>query len=356
MSPAQLFAPDSAESKSAFRCDPAFFARIRAVVTAAAPGRAGGVGIARGARASGVGPQLAKETPFAPPLTQKFGLPELTPRLLGPVEAEDHWITFRAAVAIITDYASFDQDHTSISQVGQQKDQWDTRALRLVFAGTLLKTETVGYLIAGDYNGFDEDPEANWNVLDFSVFFLLGDPSKKLTLGKMKETFDYEMVGDAAFLPHQERVLNPFFVSRNIGVRYSQVIGADPRMTAAVGVFNDWFRTDDSFENSGTDVTARFTGLAWYREGRQKFPPSRGFGPVCRPLTTTPCATAPGRNRDVSDYYLDTGNLPGDHAWHTGLELLWNDGPFSVLAEYNRAQVSSSSSGNPQFFGGCRHR
>jgi phosphate-selective porin OprO/OprP len=33
------------------------------------------------------------------------------------------------------------------------------------------------------------------------------------------------------------------------------------------------------------------------------------------------------------------------------LEALWNEGPFSVLAEYNRAWVDSSASGDPSFSG-----
>jgi phosphate-selective porin OprO and OprP len=52
---------------------------------------------------------------------------------------------------------------------------------------------------------------------------------------------------------------------------------------------------------------------------------------------------------NVGDYYVDTGNLAGDHAWHTGLEGLWNDGPVSVLAEYQRARVSSTANENPAF-------
>jgi hypothetical protein len=40
-------------------------------------------------------------------------------------------------------------------------------------------------------------------------------------------------------LPHQERVLSPFFVSRNIGVKLSHVFGEKQFMTASLGVYND---------------------------------------------------------------------------------------------------------------------
>jgi hypothetical protein len=43
-----------------------------------------------------------------------------------------------------------------------------------------------------------------------------------LSIGKLKQTFAYEMVGDAANLPQSERLLTPFFKSRDLGVRQSQ--------------------------------------------------------------------------------------------------------------------------------------
>ena len=36
----------------------------------------------------------------------------------------------------------------------------------------------------------------------------------------------------------------------------------------------------------------------------------------------------------VSDYYVDTGNIAGDHAWNTVLEAFWSYGAYSLLAEY----------------------
>jgi phosphate-selective porin OprO/OprP len=154
---------------------------------------------------------------------------------------------------VLADYTAFNQDSDSLGQVGHQKDQWEARAARLMFRGTIGKDYKISYLVAAEYKGFETEPEDLWNLTDLSFTFPLGGPATKLTVGKTKETFDYEMVGDAANLPHQERVLTPFFVSRNVGAKLSHVFGADQRMTLSGGVFNDWFVTGDSLADSGTD-------------------------------------------------------------------------------------------------------
>jgi len=54
---------------------------------------------------------------------------------------------------------------------------------------------------------------------------------------------------------------------------------------------------------------------------------------------------------NVADYYVDTGRLPGDHAWHTGLEALLSVRGASLLAEYVRADLSIDGPGEPVFDG-----
>jgi phosphate-selective porin OprO/OprP len=259
-------------------------------------------------------------------------------------------MTLKVGVVALVDYTAFHQDDTSLSQVGKQKDQWEARAARLMVRGTLGKDYKIGYLIAGEYNGFETEPENLWSLTDLSFTFPLGGPAAKLTVGKTKETFAYEMVGDAANLPHQERVLNPFFVSRNIGVRLNHVIGTAQRMTAAVGIFNDWWSTGDSLEDSGTDVTARFTGLVRDERNGKSFLHLGVSGRYAGADNNS--LRYKGRpESNVSDPYVDTGNLSADHAWHLGWEALWNEGPYSLLAEYNRAWVSSTANGDPEFSG-----
>lgn len=288
-------------------------------------------------------------SPLLPP-EQPFLVPDVLQSLVDQTQIKERWFTLKVGIVALADYTAFHQDRDSLGQVGQQKDQWEARAARLMFRGTVGKDYKISYLVAGEYKGFETEPESLWSLTDVSLTFPLGGPATKLTAGKTKETFTYEMVGDAANLPHQERVLSPFFVSRNVGLKLNHVIGDSQRMTASVGVFNDWWANGEALDDSGTDVTARFTGLVWDRRDGKSFLHVGASGRYAGADHNS--MRYKGRpESNVSDNYVDTGNLSGDHACHLGLEAFWNEGPFSVLTEYNRAWVNSSASNDPSFSG-----
>jgi len=285
-----------------------------------------------------------------PPLEKPFLVPDVPQSFTDQTQVKERWFTIKPGVSAVFDYTAFSQDAASLSQVGKQEDQFQVRDLRLMLRGTIGSDYKVSYFVAGVYKGFDTDPATTWEMVDLWFAFPLGSPATKLTVGKMKETFGYEMVGDSGNLPQQERVLTPFFVSRSIGAKLSHVFGADQRTTLSGGVFNDWWVGGDSLDDSGTDVSARLTGLAWDQPDDKRFLHLGLAGRYAGADHNT--LRYKGRpESNVADNYVDTGNLPGDHAWHLGLEALWNEGPFSVLAEYNRAWVDSPAAGNPEFSG-----
>ena len=281
---------------------------------------------------------------------QPFLVPDVPHSLVDQTQLKQRWLTLKVGLVALADYTAFHQDSASLSQVGSQKDQWEARAARLMIRGTIGEDYKISYLVAGEYKGFETDPSQNWQLTDLSFTFPIGGPATKLTVGKTKETFSYEMVGDAANLPQQERVLTPFFVSRNVGAKVTHVFGAEQFMTLSGGVFNDWWTKGDSYADSGTDVSVRLTGLAWDQPDGKRFLHLGLSGRYAGADNNT--LRYKGRpESNVSDPYVDTGDLPGDHAWHLGPEALWNEGPFSVLAEYNHAWVQSPGSDNPQFSG-----
>lgn len=285
-----------------------------------------------------------------PPPKQAFLIPDVSDSLVARTQIKEHWFTLKVGLVTLVDHSAFVQDEQSLAQVGRQEDQWDARSMRLMLRGTFGTQHKVSYLVAGEYKGFETEPENLWNLSDVSLTFPLAGPQTKLTIGKTKETFAYEMVGDAANLPHQERVLSPFFVSRNIGAKVMRVIGSEQFMTVSAGVFNDWWVGGGSLQNSGTAVSARVTGLVWDRQDGTRFLHA-GISARYAGADNNTMRYKGRPESNVTDPYVDSGELPGEGGTHLGLEALWNHGPVSLLGEYTHANVNSPERNDPRFEG-----
>lgn len=248
------------------------------------------------------------------------------------------------------DYTQFSQDDASIRQLGIQESAWETRNMRLILRGHLGTGYKMGYLMGVEYNDLMFLDGQLWQVSDLAFDFpLTGTGRTKLVLGKMKESFSYEMVGNTANLPHQERLLTPFFQSRNIGVQITH-IAESQRYTLRAGVFNDSRFETGQFDSGDWQAAARLSALAWDDHDRNRYLhlgiAGRYVGAAGNELRYRGRAES-----NVSSNFVDTGTFSADHAYHLGLEGLWNEGPFSLLAEFTQAWVSSSATGNPSFYG-----
>jgi phosphate-selective porin len=264
-------------------------------------------------------------------------------------DAHDRFSVKFGFVVMPMDYTSFDQDADSKQQVGNQEDEWEARSLRLSARGHFELFRTWNYMISYEYKGFDQTSESDWNTTDLRVSTVLGPKLGTLTIGKIKEPFAYEMVGDAANLPHHERLLSPFFRSRNDGVSLGNTV-LDQRATWTVGWYNDWLTQGTSWSDSGNDFAGRLTALpVWSGDGASYVHvglSTRYYGAVDDQLRYK---GKPASN--VATEYVDTGKVAGDHAWHTGLEALWSHGGYSLLAEYVRADLSTRDGSDPTLDG-----
>jgi phosphate-selective porin OprO/OprP len=150
-------------------------------------------------------------------------------------------------------------------------------------------------------------------------------------------------------LPHQERILNPFFEARTIGGQVTHVT-EDQLWTVRAGVFNDSRFETGGFDSNDWRVATRLTHLVWDEPERGRYLhwglAGRYVGAAAGTLRY---GGRPASN--VTLNFVDTGEFPAEHAWHVGVEWLWNEGPFSVLAEANQAWVTSSAMGDPFFWG-----
>jgi phosphate-selective porin OprO/OprP len=278
-------------------------------------------------------------------------LPEPGEAVYAATRVEQRGFTLKPGLVLLGDYTAFTQDATSRAQVGEQADRGQLRAARLLFRGTIGTDYVVRYLVAGEYKGFDAAADRSWDMTDVSMTFPLRGPDTTLTVGKTKQPFVYEMVGDAANLAFQERVLSPFFVSRSVGAKLSHVT-ADRMSTISVGVFNDsWAGRGAGGPNDGTDLAARVTRALWLEDGGRRL---LHVGASLR-RAGADSGTLRYRGRpesNVSSYYVDTGSFAADHATHLGLEGIWQHGPVAVMGEWVRAKVDAPTVGNPSFGGG----
>jgi phosphate-selective porin len=283
----------------------------------------------------------------------EFAVPGIVPdKTLEAAKIEDEHDRFSVKFGFVVmpmDYTTFDQDAASREQVGNQQDELEARSLRLSARGHFELFRTWNYMLSYEYKGFDQTSEDDWNTTDVRVSTLLGPQLGTLTIGKIKEPFSYEMVGDAANLPHHERLLSPFFRSRNDGVMLGNTV-LGQRATWAVGWYNDWWSQGDSWSDSGNDFAGRVTTLpVWSEDGADYLHLAasvRYFGADDDQLRYR---GKPASN--VATDFVDTGQVPGDHAWHSGVEALWSHGGYSVLAEYVRADLSTRDGSDPTLDG-----
>ncbi len=280
----------------------------------------------------------------------KYFMPDVVhAKHMGWTRGGNKYFTYQLGFAPIVDYSVFIQDNDSKQQVGKQDNQADLRSLRISIRGNINFKKPWHYFISAGHNGLDYDPDTQnkWNFTDLYFIIpvgILGD----LTVGKIKEPFVYEMVGDAANLPQTERILNPFFTNRNIGFRFNKSFLND-RMTASAGLFNDWFIKGQSFSESANTFAARVTALPLYEENGRRFV---HIGASVRYLEAeNGVLRYKGRNEsNVSSYYVDTKDFPASNSWNFGFEQLWSVDNFSLLSEYVHAWATTPQ-GTQQFKG-----
>lgn len=294
-----------------------------------------------GGRALGQSPEtdLPSGVAVASDPEDGFLIPDFRERSLTAADLDINRFSFKLGIAALLDYTWFDQDAASVAQVGEQNDTGEVRDLRFTGRGEIRFLGTWRYQATAQYKGFDREPTdtAKWTMTDVNMTrdFAFG----RLTVGKLKQTFAYEMVGDAANLPQSERLLTPFFKSRDIGARLTDTL-FDDRASWAIGLYGE----------DGTQATARFTGLPIWRDDGRRY---LHLGVALRyngdDDGTLRFSGRPESN--VTELYVDTGKIAAENAWHTALEALWANGPYSVLAEVAQARVSSPSLGDPKLSG-----
>ena len=104
------------------------------------------------------------------------------------------------------------------------------------------------------------------------------------------------------------------------------------------------------FDDDSTDFAARLTGLPLMSADGTRYL-HLGLGVRYRGDTDGLLRLKGRPESNITSYYVDTGEFPGKSLRALSLELLWTDGPLSVMAEIVPARTDAPEAGDPRFFG-----
>ncbi|MBV8595598.1 MAG: hypothetical protein JOZ50_05035 [Candidatus Eremiobacteraeota bacterium] len=279
---------------------------------------------------------------FAQPPAQQTPathVPSPTPTPAASPPAPTYTRRINLGFAFLGDYTWFWQDQTNLNQVGEQHDQAQLRAARVILASNF--SPAVNWYVAANYNGLDRTPdEPLFGLYDMYIGFPIKSIGR-LQIGKQKETYGYEMVALAANLPSLERVILPFYQSRSWGVDLSNT-ALNKHMTWAAGLYE--------IDKSSNQASARLTAVPLLSANRQNY---LHFGADYRYRgASNGLLRFQGKPQsDIASFYVDTGNFPGKYANELNYEFLATHGGLTFLSEYSRAWVNAPEVGNPNFYG-----
>lgn len=261
------------------------------------------------------------------------------------------FFTMNIGLAFIVDHNIVGQDQTNISQVGKINDEAEIRAERFILTGTLLFFKYPWrYMISANYNGLDRpDGSKRFAFMDWNVEIPFGKRGGWLTFGKQKEGVSHEYVSAGSQMMFMERGSGaPAFVrQRNIGIRYSNSV-LDNRVTYTVGYFNNYWETNKSFSENGSQAAFRLTALPVYKSDRQFT--HLGLGLRSTQATNEKLAYKAKPEVNTAPSFLNTDSFLAKSGSTIMFELIKVKGPVSIIAEGMRTVINSKDVGNPSFY------
>lgn len=261
------------------------------------------------------------------------------------------WFTLNFGLAFLLDHNVVNQDAANVDQVGDIPAATEFRGERFLVSGTIRasKTNPWRYMISANFNGLDAPPgKKSFDFIDWNLDIPLSSTAGWITLGKQKEGVGHEYVAPGTQFPYMERAAGePMFIrQRNVGIRYSNSV-LKGRMTYTVGFFNNYWETGKSFDDNGSQVTMRVTGLPIYTSDRNLLHLGIGYrhtGPTDGKLNYK---AKPEVNTAPS--FVSTGSFTADYARTVMLEGIYVKESVTLIGEWMGTGVKSRSMGDPFF-------
>ena len=246
------------------------------------------------------------------------------------------------------------QDSESEEQVGDLDDfeGGKIRGLRAGVVGTLNFKRRWQYVVFVATNTFNRDFDVRTTDA-FQLFdYRLDIPvpaDLTLSVGKQRQAMSMERLTALSFLPMQERSApnDAFLPARTHGLILSGTGGE--WFTWAVGAFNDWIDSGESFSDTTNEFTGRVTWVPAVSQDESNLL-HLGLG-LRHSDAKQPLRFATRPEFFNAPRYADTGEIPADDAMTYNVEAYWRKGPYLVGFEYFGVDVESADSGDPFFSG-----
>ena len=197
--------------------------------------------------------------------------------------------------------------------------------------------------------GFDVDTNDEFSFGDYRLDIPL-PADLTVSVGKQKEPISMERLMGLAYLPMQERgaFIDALLPSRNHGVVLSGT-AASNNVSWAVGAFNNWIDTGESFSDTSNQLVGRVTWApAFFQNESNLFHVGLGLR---RADTKQEIHVRRQPEFNKAPRYVDTGLFAADDQMTYQLETYWRNGPYMVGFEYVGSNVDAPQSGNPYLSG-----
>ncbi len=247
------------------------------------------------------------------------------------------------------------QDSNSEGQVGDvsEFEGGEIRGLRFGAVGTLNFKRPWRYTVFAATHTFDKGFDVTRND-EFTWFdYRLDIPlpaNLMLSVGKQKEPISMERLSSLAYLPMQERsaIADAVMPVRNHGITLSGSAASD-NVSWAVGAFNNWVDSGESFSDTASVLVGRATWAPAFLQSESNLL-HVGLG-LRRSDAKQPLRARSEPEFDNAPLYVDTDLLSADDQMTYNLEAYWRNGPYMLGFEYIGTDVNSPQSGNPFFSG-----
>jgi len=259
--------------------------------------------------------------------------------------------SLKIGAGFLVDYVSYLPNEVSKMQMDSAgnvlESAFEVRDLRLVVSGKLTTRRNITWKAGFMYNGDTRE----WMVRETGVMVGVPEWWGNIFVGRTKEGFSLSKVmnGYAGWTMERQMALDVIPILAD-GVKWMGYLPKQ-RIFWNVGVFTDWLSEQQSFSTFNWQTATRVGWLPMYSsDDNNVF--HVGFSYRYGEPNNGEIRVSSRPEANPTPKFIDTGKFQSDYSNQFGAEAYYKKGPWMFGSEVYSHRFSSSTSGDPVFFGG----